>query len=238
MHFVKNFWSLAILCVFALAAVSSAGAQTVKSSIEQMSGWASCSVCAGTNGAGASAPHSMTLVSSPALSGSSAKFHLGGSTPYANALWWKQLGANNSKTHFTYDVYFYLKTPSSAQALEFDVNQSNGSHKFIFGTECNIKGGHVWDVYDPKYGAWRSTGIYCGQPSAYKWHHLHWEFYRDSTKVHFVSVTLDGVKHYVNRAYYARGSSANEINVAFQMDGDKYQTDYDTWLDKISLTYW
>lgn len=234
----RNPWSILLVGVFALVAASSATAQTYKTSIEQMSGWSSCSVCAGSNGAGASAPHSATLVSSPALSGSSRKFHLGGSTPYSNALWWKQLGASNSKTHFVYDVYYYLRTPGYSQALEFDVNQSNGHHKFIFGTECNIKGGHVWDVYDPKGGAWRSTGIYCGQPSAYKWHHIHWEFYRDTSKVHYVSLTLDGVKHYVNRSYYARGSSVNEINVAFQMDGDKYQHDYDTWGDKISLKYW
>ena len=236
---IKKFpCSIVVIATLALATASAASAQTVKSSIEQMGGWSSCSVCAGTNGAGASAPHSMMLVSSPSLSLPSAKFHLGGSTPYSNALWWKQLGANNGKTHFVYDVYFYLRTPSYAQALEFDVNQSNGHHKFIFGTECSIKDGHVWDVYDPKGGAWRSTGIYCGLPSAYKWHHIHWELYRDTYKVHYISFTLDGAKHYVNRSYYARGSSVNEINVAFQMDGDKYQQDYDTWLDKVSLKYW
>jgi hypothetical protein len=230
--------SLAVFGMLALVAASSATAQTLKSSIEQMSGWQSCSSCAGAGGSGPTASHSMTLVSSPSLSGSARKFHLGGSTPYSNALWWKQLGASNSKTHFVYDVYFYLRAPSYSQALEFDVNQSNGSRKFIFGTECSIKDGHVWHVYDPKGGAWRSTGIYCGTPSAYKWHHIHWEFYRDRYKVHYVSFTLDGKKHYVNRSYYARGSSVNEINVAFQMDGDKYQHDYDTWTDKISLKYW
>jgi hypothetical protein len=234
----RNPWSLLLAGIFAVAAVSSATAQTVKSSIEQMSGWSSCSVCAGAGGSGSSAPHSTTLVSSPAMSGHSRKFHLGGSNSYSNALWWKQLGASNSKTHFVYDVYFYLKTPSYAQALEFDVNQSNGHHKFIFGTECNIKGAHVWDVYDPRGGTWRSTGIHCGQPSAFKWHHIHWEFYRDSSKVHYVSFTYDGVKHYVNRSYYARSSGVSEINVAFQMDGDKYQHDYDTWVDKVSLKYW
>jgi len=234
----RNPWSLFLAGIFAFVALSSARAQTVKSSIEQMSSWSSCSACAGAGGSGPTATHSTTLVSSPSMSGSSRKFHLGGSHPYSNALWWKQLGANNSKTHFVYDMYFYLKAPSYAQALEFDVNQSNGTHKFIFGTECNIKGGRVWDVYDPKGGRWRSTGIHCGQPSAFKWHHLHWEFYRTTQQVHYVSFTLDGVKHYVNRAYYARSSGAKEINVAFQMDGDKYQHDYDTWTDKVSLKYW
>jgi hypothetical protein len=29
-----------------------------------------------------------------------------------------------------------------------------------------------------------------------------------------------------------------ELNVAFQMDGNKYMTDYSVWLDKVSLTAW
>ncbi|MGH9571339.1 MAG: hypothetical protein ACRD4F_16970, partial [Candidatus Angelobacter sp.] len=157
---------------------------------------------------------------------------------YSNVLWWKQLGANNAVTHFVYDVYFYLKVPSLAQALEFDVNQSNGAFKFIFGTQCNIKGGHRFDVYDPAGHAWRSAGIACGTPSALKWHHLTWEFFRDSTQVHYVSVTLDGIKHYVNLAYNARSSTTKEINVAFQMDGDKNMDAYDTWLDEVNLKYW
>jgi hypothetical protein len=30
---------------------------------------------------------------------------------------------------------FYLANPDVAQALEFDVNQSNGVYEFIFGTQ-------------------------------------------------------------------------------------------------------
>jgi hypothetical protein len=30
----------------------------------------------------------------------------------------------------------------------------------------------------------------------------------------------------------------NELNVAFQMDGNGSMTDYDVWLDKVSLTAW
>ena len=237
----RKYGSLSVVA-FLLAVtvfVGISAAQTVKSNIQKMTGWQSCSSCAGSGGTGAVASFSMTqFQSSPSLSGASSRQHLDPSKPYSNALWWKQLGANNSASHFVYDVYFYLKTPSYSQALEFDVNQSNGSHKFIFGTQCNIRGGGVFDVYDPAGHAWRHTGIHCGTPSAFKWHHLTWELYRDSTHVHYVSVTLDGVKHYVNRAYSARSSSTKEINVAFQMDGDGSAHTYDTWIDKVSLKYW
>lgn len=219
--------------------VASSAAQTVKSDIQKMKGWQSCSSCAGAGGTGPVASFSMTqFQTSPSITGASSRQHIKPSKPYSNALWWKQLGANNGVSHFVYDIYFYLRAPSYAQALEFDVNQSNGSHKFIFGTQCNIKGGRVFDVYDPAGHAWRHTAIACHAPSAYKWHHLRWELYRTSTSVHYIAVTLDGVRHYVNRSYLARSSSTKEINVAFQMDADRYMHTYDTWIDKISLKYW
>jgi hypothetical protein len=78
----------------------------------------------------------------------------------------------------------------------------------------------------------------CSVP-AYKWNHLVLEFVRTSTnKVGFVSITFNGVKHYINRYVSPKSSSTNEINVAFQMDGNKYQTDYFVWLEKVKLAYW
>ena len=214
-----------------------AGAVT-KSDIDQMTGWESCTVCAGANANGPVAIYSMVEnQASPSLDGRSAKFSISGSTPYSDALWWKQLGAVDTATHLKYDVFFYITNPGVAQALEFDNNQSNGVHKFIYGTQCNIKGGH-WDVWGNAAGNWISTGIACSAPTAFQWHHLTWEFTRTSTNVVFVGFTYDGVTHYVNRSYPARNSSVHELNVAFQMDGDFAMHAYTTWLDKVSLTYW
>ena len=211
---------------------------TVKSNIDQMSGWASCTVCAGANAAGPVAIYSMTeFQASPSEDGASAKFSISGSTPYSDALWWKQLGAADWATHLKYDVDFYITAPQYAQALEFDNNQSNAVHKFIYGTQCNVKGGH-WDVWGNAAGNWISTGIACSAPTAFKWHHLTWEFTRTSTNVVFVGFTYDGVTHYVNKSYPARSSSVHELNVAFQMDGDSAMHAYSTWLDKVTLTYW
>ena len=210
----------------------------VKSNIDQMTGWASCTVCAGANANGPVATYSMVEnQASPSLDGASAKFSISGTTPYSDALWWKQLGAADSATHLKYDVDFYITNPGVAQALEFDNNQSNGVHKFIYGTQCNIKGGH-WDVWGNAAGNWISTGIACSAPTAFVWHHLTWEFQRTSTNVIFVGFTYDGVTHYVNRSYPARSSTVHEMNVAFQMDGDYAMHAYSTWLDRVTLTYW
>jgi hypothetical protein len=177
-------------------------------------------------------------VLSPALDGKSAQFNLGGKTPYSDALWWKQLGGNNAIKNLTYDLNFYITNSSAPEALEFDVNQSNNAYKFIFGTQCNIKDGAQWDVWGNAAGNWIHTGIPCTAPSAYTWHHLTWQFQRTATQVIYVSLTYDGVTHYVNRTYPARTHNVSEINVAFQMDGDSKQTAFSAWLDKVSLTYW
>ncbi len=233
------FATSALLALAVVAMNGSAMAGTTYSSIQKSGKWASCSVCAGKNGSGPVAYYSQTLyISSPSISGASSKYAITSMTaPYAAALWWKQLGANSGVTHFVYDMNFYLKNPSAPQALEFDVNQSVGGHKYIFGTECDIKGTHTWRVWSAS-SAWNSTGIYCSAPSAYKWHHLTEEFQRINGKVQFVSITLDGVKHYVNRTYYPKSSSVSELNVAFQMDGNGSKTPYQVWLDNVKLTVW
>ena len=212
---------------------------TTFSQIEDLAGWENCTVCAGAGGNGTPATFSMTQKqSSPSLDGSSTMFSIGGSTPYSDALWWKQLGANDNATNFRYDVDFYLTTPQFGQALEFDVNQSNGAHKFIFGTQCNIKDGGVWDVWTGTGVHWLHTGIACATPAAFTWHHLTWEFQRSATQAIFVALTLDGVKHYVNMSFDQIPSGVHEVNVAFQMDGDFAQHAYSTWLDNVTLSYW
>jgi len=209
------------------------------SDIDQMTGWQSCTTCAGIGGTGPVASFSMVQnQASPSLDGRSVKFNLGGTTPYSDALWWKQLGAVNTASNFKYDLYFYLTNPAAAQSLEFDSNQANGSRRWIFGTQCNVRNGGVWDVWGNANGNWLSTGIPCTAPTAFVWHHLTWEFKRTSTQVVFIGFTYDGVTHYVNRTYTAAASGVNELNVAFQMDGDYRQDPYSVWLDKVSLTRW
>ena len=209
-----------------------------KANIEQMTGWANCTTCAGAGGNGPTATFSMTQnQASPSLDGNSTKFSIAGTTPYSDALWWKQLGAVNTATNFKYDVYFYITQPQRAQALEFDVNQANGAHRWIFGTQCAPKSG-VWDVWANANGKWTSTGIPCSPPTAFVWHHLTWEYKRTATQLTFIGFTYDGVTHFVNKTYTANPSTVNELNVAFQMDGDSKMEAYSTWLDKVSLTYW
>lgn len=219
---------------------SSTASTTVYTDIEQITGWESCDVCAGIGGNGPTTPYSMAHGrTSPSLDGNSSEFWLGGDTPYAQALWWKQLGGNASARNFVYELDFYIKDPNASQALEFDVNQSVNGKKYIFGTECNLKETRTWRVWDPAAVRWVNTGIACPMPKAYEWNHLVWEFQRTGDdKVRYISVTVNGVKTYVNMTFNPIAVNASEINVAFQMDGDYKQTDHSVWLDNVTLRYW
>ncbi|MBI2677463.1 MAG: Ig-like domain-containing protein [Candidatus Koribacter versatilis] len=206
--------------------------------IDEMTDWASCDSCAGPGGAGPTTPHSMKQsIASPAMDGKAAEFWLGGDTKYAAALWWKQLGARDSATKFTYDLYFYLKNPSVSQALEFDANQTVNGSMYVFGTQCNLKGSKQWDIWDYNLH-WIPTGIPCTLPAAYAWHHLTFEFERSNGKMHYLSITLDGKKSYVDRYQVPRPKTTRELNVAVQLDGNSAMTDYSEWVDKISLKIW
>ena len=234
---IKTLSILAVTLFLFVAASLSSSAQTVKSQIQKMSGWSNCVACAGANASGPSASIYSAVVSSPSLTGASRVFSISSSHPYADALWWKQLGAANGATNLKYDLYFYLTAPQNSQALEFDSNQANGHRRWIFGTQCNIAAGQ-WDVWGNANGNWIHTGIKCSRPSAYKWHHLTWEFKRTSSTLTYIALTYDGVKHYVNRTYTSRSSSVNELNVAVQLDLTGSHNAYKEWVDKMSLTYW
>ena len=203
--------------------------------IQTQPNWSSCNTCAG----GAAVPYSMTQnVGSPSLSGHSTNFWLGGSTPYSNALWWKEL-TPASASNFQYDADFFLVNSGAPQSLEFDVNQVINGNRFIFGTECDIRNTGTFRVWDTANAYWVSTGIPCPTPSANTWHHISWQFQRTSAgQAQFVSVTLDGVKHAVNMSFWPRPNSGSELNVAFQMDGNFAQWNYSTWIDNLTLTYW
>ena len=214
--------------------------------LNQESGWGSCDACAGAGGSGPTAPHGLTQnLASPSMDGRSAQFWIGGSTPYSDVLWWKkilvetQLSQNQAAHHFVYDTYFYITHPSAAQSLEWDINQFVNGRSYIFGNQCSYRSADTWDVWDNVNSRWVSTGIKCPLPNAYSWNHVVIEAERTTdNKLHYISLTLNGNKHYLNWYYPSKGTSWSGITVNYQMDGDYKQTNYSTWLDKLNLYYW
>ena len=208
------------------------------SQIQKMSGWDSCSACAGKNGDGPGTSHDMaTGINSPSISGSSGKFWVGG-TPWGAALWWHGLGGQDDAAHFRYDLDFYTDGLDSAQALEFDMNQNVGGKRYIYGTECDFHGTGTWRVWNSPSSSWVSTGVGCSAPSPGTWHHLAWEFARSDGQVHFVAVSVDGDWHEVGRSFDAIGGSGSGLDVAFQADLNGSGGNITVWLDNVNVAWW
>jgi len=119
---------------------------------------------------------------SPALDGKSAKFTMGGPTPYSNMLYFNATAGGNNVIHFIYDLYFYIDQPDVSQALEFDINQTFGGTRWVWGSECNFNGSGKWDIWDDING-WKPTSVDCKPFPANTWIHLVWNVERVGDRV-------------------------------------------------------
>jgi hypothetical protein len=191
-------------------------------------------------------------VNNPSKSGSATQFHLGGSTPYSDALWNNHLigplssqgtfdGDGNlvpSVYNFTYDADFYGDNLDLAEGLEFDINQFFGGMGFIFGHQCRIANGNQWDVFDNKNAKWVPTGVPCN-PNSNSWNHVTLKVQRTSDNhLTYQSITLNGQTTTLNWTF-EHGSASNWYGVVlnYQMDGNYRQDSYSTYLDNVTVTY-
>lgn len=226
-----------ILFAASMMLTLTAGAQTTFTNIEAMSGWHSCSACAN---AGGGATYSMIRgVASPSLNGKSTKFNLGGTTPWSHALFYRTMSNNGTATHFTYDVHYYYKTPGASSGMEFSVSQRKGYQWYRWDTQCSYVTGN-WRLWDNKYARWVNTSVPCHRPTPYTWTHVTFENKRYNGKVVFISITVNGHKYYLNKSYYPKSMSTSNsaVIIHYQLNGNKYQTDYSTWGNQFKLTYW
>ena len=59
-------------------------------------------------------------------------------------------------------------------------------------------------------------------------------------KVKFISLTVNGSTHYLNKTVYARScpSGWGGVTTHIQLNGDSKQTDYSLWADKWVVKLW
>ena len=179
-------------------------------------------------------------VATPSLSGSSAQFQLlKGTRPFGGTLWFKALAAQNSATHFIFDLNFFVDNPSAAQAFEFNVSQSADGGNYDYSTQCDLAGGHIWRVWDQVGFKWVASAATCAEPAANTWVHLVWEFERQpGGDVMFTAVTMDGVRQMVNMSMPHTPDPHSSVAIAYQSDSNFKGMPYSVWLDKVNLTFW
>ena len=213
--------------------------------------YAICTTCSPN---GPQATWSRTVgVSSPSLSGNSARHDIGGKTQYADILWNNHLIGDFSSQgipdynkvivpnvhNFVYDVYFFGDNLPLSQALEFDINQFFGGKGHIWGHECRIAGGHEWDIWDNVNTRWIKTGIPCN-PINNAWNHLVLKVQRTASgQLLYQSITLNGNTATLNHLENpGNGHNWYGITANYQQDGNVRQQPYSIWLDKFNFTYW
>jgi len=193
-------------------------------------------------------------IKTPSLSGNSTQFNIGGTTAYGDVLWSNSLIGQGSTQqlpdsghtllptlhNFTYDAQFYVTNLDVTQALEFDINMYFDGLGLIWGNQCDIGGGRVWDIWDNLNQKWVSTGAGCN-PVNNGWNHVTIQVQRESDNwLLFQSITLNGETSNINQ-YYEAGSVPNNwwgITVNYQMDGNYQQSSNTTYLDNFTFTYW
>jgi major membrane immunogen (membrane-anchored lipoprotein) len=208
-----------------------------------------CTSCAPT---GPQVTWAMTQgVTSPALSGDSARMDIGGQAGYSDVLWNNHLIGDFSSQglpdpshsvvpnlhNFIYDVYFYATDLSVSQALEFDINQFINGQSFIWGHECRIAGGNEWDIWDNQGQKWHPTGVACN-PVNNSWNHLVIQVQRTSdNKLLFRSISLNGQTATLNYSESPTSTTWYGITINYQQDGNYVQQPYSIWLDNLTFTY-
>lgn len=208
--------------------------------IQDQNSWVSCSavIVKSTCAAGlGTATSTLTLhQSTPSLDGSAAGFSLAGSHPYSNELYWIPLGGGNSVSHFTYDLWFYIDHGDAPQSLEFDVNQGFGNTRWTWGSQCDFNQSHHWNIWDPLHEIWVPIYIPCDHFPSQTWTHLIWRLERVGNQVHYISLTVADQTYSVDIYFDAQPNwSQEEIDIAFQMDGNYRQEPYHVWLDEVNL---
>lgn len=176
----------------------------------------------------------------PSKDGNSTQFYVSSSKPNTDVLFWDKLGAHDSATQFTWDFWVYLDNDSlSAQALEYDLFQYVSGREYMFGTQCTYSTG-LWDVWDMASRTWVPTQVACKKFSPQVWHHVVWKFHRTTdTKMHYDSLTSDGVQHSVNQVEPSgalpKGWS-DELGVQWQLDTPASPLTLNEWIDDVKVT--
>lgn len=228
-----------------------ANAIKVGSDIQDLTGWHSCDdpSCSGSSSTATGSWWMSNHNTTPSLSGSSAQFHLTGTTS-EDVLWSHPLGRDDSATRYLYDYWVYMPAHvmDRTYAFEHDVVWTVGGRKYDFSTQCHItsatnKTAH-WDTWDGATIHWVHTNIDCSRLlQTSTWHHVKVLAERTpDLRTHYISFTLDGVTVPVQDTYTYRATKtsgwAPHFSVQIQVDLMSGSIPVSEYYDKANLFAW
>ena len=187
----------------------------------------------------------------PALDGKSLRCAITGGQPYSNAHCYRNLPAAPNSNFFILNVSFYYKPVSTfnnvggdsiVQALEFTVSKWDQGLRYEWALQWdNIDtGAPKWRYWDPAQSPkWVDIGL-SGEVSGDAWHTLILEGEILDGKVHYRRFSLDDQEHSLEHLpLISPANTPGEVDrlaVAVQIDGNKIETPYEIFIDKVSLS--
>lgn len=165
---------------------------------------------------------------------------------FANAYWYKELGADARITQLDYSVAFLFPTPhdsQACQALELDLQQVLGGTVYNFGIQLDFAEGFVrlWNraEHEAKREGWISIGKPIGRWAAGQWLEIELKVRRDIAKSRLVyeSMHLSGEVVPLGGVAYpsVKLNLPNMLNCAVQLDGNSRGEAYRVMVDAVGL---
>ncbi len=221
----------------------SAANTTVYDEIQQVAGWLTCGACGNTGGGGSLASYQMSQgITSPSVSGDSAKFSISGSYAYANAYWFFRHPARStamSALTYEFDLYVPAGDENAPQAIEFECQQRLNSYVYNFAWQAEYTSNR-WRVFNYTAKQWEDSGIALQRFAPGTWHHIIAEYHNDenSHTTYHDALTVDGTRYPVNILHSATpvSNTSNEFTNAFQLDLNGSATPYAVYVDRMKVT--
>lgn len=166
-------------------------------------------------------------------------FAISPSGPFANAYWYKQLGAAPLWTKFSYAASFMFPTQGdsdASRALELDLQQVIGGQVFNFGWQADFADSsfRVWDRSTGS-GGWVAAIDGLPRWKSNQWYTMVGRGHRTATELVYTEIAVDDVTSKINIVKpLAKIDLPDMLNVGVQIDTG--QKPYRVMVDAMSLT--
>ena len=135
-------------------------------------------------------------------------------------------------------------SPSLVQAIEFSVNKWSKTERFEWALQWeNVGDGSAQEGIAPTWRiwtgiGWQDTGV-TQRLAGDKWHSLRLRGNITNGKVHYVSFRSDGHSHNLGQSFdTVKTPGDDRLTVAFQLDGNYQQQQYDCLFDHVGAQWW
>lgn len=158
---------------------------------------------------------------------------------FANAYFYKELGADAELSHFVYEVSFLFPTAADAaasQALELDLQQTISGVTFNWGLQFDFAEDEI-RVWNRAIKQWLPTGDQCPRWPTEEWQRVKLTVSRYLGTVDYLLLNFNGNDLLLNKIEgTASVGEKPQINFAIQLDSNQKGDPYRVMIDAVNIT--